>query len=280
MSLIMVRDVLKYSPSKGNARLVELVLAEAVNDERVRLGHGARVFLGQHSIARRCNCSRSTVERGLVELGRLQRCFDTGEREMGRYRGTTVYELAAPHLDDPYVLDGKGSPDLPDSGASDADLPQNGASENDLPHSAADLPHPERDLPHPAVPLASPSGHVPEVPAVKPEKTDAPAPARQDAEVVDAEIVYHDGPTDAAVVAAQRDSTSTRDYIASLPPHVQPQSPKQVEADRTAEPEETREEKEALFADCERRLAAGQGSTLTRGTRDRLAAELCVEVAA
>lgn len=271
MSLIMMRDVLKYSPSKGSARLVELARAEAVNDERVRLGHEPLSWLSQNTAARLCNCSRSTVERSDKKLENLGRLTDTGSR---RTRGVVVYRLAAPHLDDPWVLTGSGPRDLTHDGSGDltqSDVTQTGSSADDLTQSAADLTQPGRDLTQSAARPASTVTHKPVVePGSKPKvETDARPPARED---------YPDGQEDAARVAAQREhnaSVPTDPIISGLSPSstgTAGPTPAQIEAERA--------EKVAELDACEKLLAEGRGGQMTKAIAVELREELgIVEVA-
>jgi Helix-turn-helix domain len=122
---------------KGAALTVLLCLASFVPQERWKRGEDLRAWPSQSTLARRCNCSRSTVERALEDLVSLDKIRDTGLR---RTRMTIVWELYP-----------SGGSDLPDPGAGDmprseaGDMPYDGAGG---PTETADLPHPEHDLPH------------------------------------------------------------------------------------------------------------------------------------
>jgi hypothetical protein len=159
--------VLKQSPSKGNARLVELAMSHAVDEERVQSGCLALCWLSQNSIAARCNCSRSTVERALDDLKALGRVRDTGQRMDGRYRGAVVYELVY------------AAGDLTQSEVTESDVTDSGSGASDLTDSAADLTHPASDLTDSAAgsdPICPPNPGV--NPETNPEtKPDPPAPA-------------------------------------------------------------------------------------------------------
>jgi Helix-turn-helix domain len=129
---------------KGSSKLVLLCMASFVSHDAWKQGRDLLAWPSQNTIARRCGIQRSTVERALKELLKLQKIADTGMRKQRR---TVVYELypsTAPDLPDP------GASDLPDSEASD-DMPGDEASDGGLdvhlPDSAHDLPDFDVHLP-------------------------------------------------------------------------------------------------------------------------------------
>jgi Helix-turn-helix domain len=262
MSVRAMTCVFETSPSKGTARTVELALADAVNEERIQFGSHALAWISQSTIARRCNCSRSSVERALGQLKSLGRIVDTGQRMDGRYRGTVVYRLPHAEAFDP--------DDLTHPGGTQSDVTQPGGGAEDLTHPGTDLTQFDDDLTHPGASPASTLTHKPVVePAVEPaakSETAARPPAREDS------TVYPGGETDAALVAAQKDSASTRDYMAALPSAATPLTPAQEQAER--------KEKEDALAACDQLLAEGRGSSLTRRSAGELREELGIEAVA
>ena len=178
MSYVGQNMVLDHSKAKGTARLVLICLARYIKYEQWEMGEwGATdVYPSQSTIAKQCNCSRSSVERALQKLVELGEITPTGETWK---RNTVVYRLDL--LDD--VKEGRatlgqgsgeGSETLPkegdltDSGSGQGDhvtqtgsghshMTQNGSGhladpprvaandddltqiENDLTHSGADL---------------------------------------------------------------------------------------------------------------------------------------------
>jgi Helix-turn-helix domain len=159
MALTALEAVWGGSRSAGNARLVLLVLAWHVNEERLTRGYPAEAWPSQTTIAGMCGCSRSTVERGLHQLVELGELVDSGSR---RTRGTVVWEIAI---------------DVLTQNESDhADLTQNGSPEEEsqraephLTHPGDDLTHPGDDLTHPESRPASPVTNKPVEPEVEPE---------------------------------------------------------------------------------------------------------------
>jgi DNA-binding transcriptional MocR family regulator len=149
MALTATKAVWKHSEATGNARLVLLALADHVNEQRVQVGDPWEAWPSQNTLARICNCSRSSVKRALEELRELGEIEDTGERKL---RGTVVYEIL------PDLL-----PDMAHSGpggaAENVDLAH---SAPDLAHSGTDLAHSEDYLAHSGPPPGSTVNHKPE----------------------------------------------------------------------------------------------------------------------
>lgn len=120
MAITATKAVAYGSPSKGNARLVELCLADHVNEERLKAGHAAQAWPSQTTIAAWCNCSRSTVELALGKLVEIGCIADSGKRKS---RGTIVWTLSLPDLTD-FRSGAEGADvDLTDSGDDLTDLP-------------------------------------------------------------------------------------------------------------------------------------------------------------
>lgn len=97
MSLTATKAIANGSPSKGNARLVELCLADHVNEERLKAGHPAQAWPSQPAIAKWCNCSRSTVQDALEKLVEIGCIADSGKRKA---RSVVVWELSLPDQTD------------------------------------------------------------------------------------------------------------------------------------------------------------------------------------
>lgn len=97
MSLTAINAVLEHSPTTGTVRLLELVLASHVNEERLIERGEARAWPSQRRLAKLCNCSRRSIQErldGLVGMGCIT---DTGER---RGRRVVVWELLVPEWTD------------------------------------------------------------------------------------------------------------------------------------------------------------------------------------
>ena len=167
MAISAMTNVFETSPAKGNARLVELVLANAISDKKLKAGYPPLAWISQSTIACLCNCSSNTVERALVELKKLGRIVDTGDRAGGKYRGTVIYKLPQD------LLDG----DHPQNRG-----PQNGGAvftaTGDLPHSGNDYPHSDGDHPQNGAP---PPPECPPKPVVNPEGKPGDKDARTEA---------------------------------------------------------------------------------------------------
>lgn len=133
--------------AKGNTKLVLLCLGSYVSHDAWKQGRDLLAWPSQNTVARRCGIQRSTVERALKELLKLQKIADTGKRKQRRSVVYELYPSTAPDLPDP---EASVVPDLPRSEASH-DMPGDGASGTgggpNLPDSAHDLPDPEGDLP-------------------------------------------------------------------------------------------------------------------------------------
>lgn len=76
MAVSATRDVWEHSPARGTARLIELYLADCVNEKHLRAGRPALAWASQRTIAKACRCERSTVQRALAELQKLGRISD------------------------------------------------------------------------------------------------------------------------------------------------------------------------------------------------------------
>lgn len=92
MSLIVTKAAKAQSRSRGNARLVLLELADHANQEAVKRGEAARAWPSQNTLARNCNCSRSTVAVALAELVELGDIVDSGLRGP---KGEVKWDLTA-----------------------------------------------------------------------------------------------------------------------------------------------------------------------------------------
>ena len=141
--------------SNRKCLLVLLALADHINEKALQAGKGAEAWPSQGTIAKKCNCSRSTVERALERLQLLDEIQDTGER---RLRGTVVWEVLIDNLTQldagPYVEHPEG------------DLTH---SADHLTQSDDDLTHSAHDLTHFALSPASPVTDKPEEPEDQPE---------------------------------------------------------------------------------------------------------------
>lgn len=90
MSGPLVGEVLASSKASPTARLVLIILAEAVNDKRLDAGLPAEAWLSQGKIAQRAGLSDRQVRRRLAELKELGEIEDTGQR---KGRGAVVWEI-------------------------------------------------------------------------------------------------------------------------------------------------------------------------------------------
>lgn len=142
MSVLAQGIVFDHSRSKGAARLVLLCLASYVAHEKWQRGEPPVAYPSQTTIARKCNCSRSTVERALIELQELGEIVDTRDRW---HRGTVIWELALDALRTDEVLGGPANLTDPGSGAD----PRHG---NLTDPGGADLTDPGGDLTDPGDP--------------------------------------------------------------------------------------------------------------------------------
>ncbi|HEX4305297.1 MAG TPA: hypothetical protein VHZ54_04620 [Solirubrobacterales bacterium] len=238
--------------------LVYLALADAANDGNYKLFGTMEAWPSQGLLAWELNSSRRAIDRALAELEAAGEIHDTGRR---RGRGCVVYELTPPDPKPPYDASAEYPAPTPKS-ATVADPGAGGFS----PTPTLESPTPESVEPPTPIPATEPTPKSATEPEGEPELGEPERERR---------------PSPAA--AGRVSASVPRDFVSGLSPSSTGSAGPtlaQAQAERTVEPEETREEKQALFADCERRLAAGQGSTLTRGTRDRLAVELGVEVEA
>jgi hypothetical protein len=71
MSIQAMSDVMAYSEHRGSVYLVELMIADSVNDQ-----HGNKFWMSQGNLANKCRLSRSTVAAALLvleECGRIER---------------------------------------------------------------------------------------------------------------------------------------------------------------------------------------------------------------
>lgn len=93
MAISVTTAVWKRSTAKGNHLLVLLALADFVFEETLEDVGEALAWPSQNTLAKRCNCSRSTVELALTALAEDGEIEDTGERKWKRYRGTTVWSI-------------------------------------------------------------------------------------------------------------------------------------------------------------------------------------------
>jgi hypothetical protein len=144
VSYVAQNIVLDHSRSRGASRLVFLALCRYIKHELWKEGEPAEAYPSQSTLARKCNCSRSTVERALEQLQALGEIHDTGERAK---RSTVIYGLAL--LDE--VRDGVH---LTQDGAGQADMTHGESGDScesvDLTHPANDLTHLDADLTDPA----------------------------------------------------------------------------------------------------------------------------------
>lgn len=90
MSGPLVGEVLASSRARLGARLVLVVLAEAVNERRLKAGEPPEAWLSQGKIASRAGICDRAVRRHLTELMRLGEIEDTGRR---KGRGAVVWEI-------------------------------------------------------------------------------------------------------------------------------------------------------------------------------------------
>src|SRR5262245_29266367 len=94
MSVTVNRAAFEHSRSRGTTRLLLLAYASFASEEKVKRGEPAIAFPAQSTLAKLCNCSRSTVQihiDRLVELGEIE---DTGNRHSwDQYRSTIEYEI-------------------------------------------------------------------------------------------------------------------------------------------------------------------------------------------
>lgn len=146
MSLDLQKQIWNDPEPKGAALLVLLCLASYVDHERWERGEDLLAWPSQLTIARRCNCSRSTVERALADLQELGKIADTGKRKTRRTIEWEIYPSTAPVVQSGAEL-AELVADMPDDGARQGHMPDGGACEENV---AGDMPHPGRDLPHPA----------------------------------------------------------------------------------------------------------------------------------
>jgi hypothetical protein len=87
----LVGEVLEKSRARWTARLVQIVLAERVNEKRVEVGEPPLAWPSQADIAKRAGgIDARTVRRHLAELERLGEIEDTGQR---KGRGVKVWEV-------------------------------------------------------------------------------------------------------------------------------------------------------------------------------------------
>lgn len=113
MAISVSCAVWEHSKAKGNTRLVLLALADFVFEDSIQAEGAALAWPSQGTLAKRCNCSRSTVELALEQLRDEGEIEDTGKKKGGRYRGTTVWSVLPEHLDafvDDYIPPGFGEP--------------------------------------------------------------------------------------------------------------------------------------------------------------------------
>lgn len=90
MSLDLQKQVWDDPEPRGAALTVLLLLASYVPHERWKRGEAALAWPSQNTIARKCNCERSTVQRALEDLQKLGKIKDTGMRKTRR---SIVWEL-------------------------------------------------------------------------------------------------------------------------------------------------------------------------------------------
>jgi len=175
MSVTASNAVFDYSRSKGAGRLVLLALAKHVNEQKLEQYEEALAWPSQNTMARLCNCSRSTVQRGLDSLVAIGEIKDTGER---RTRDTVVWEILIENM--------RVRHDLTHPGSGQANLTQDGSGEgsegDDLTHPARDLTDSGDDLTHPASSPDSTLNHKQEVEVEvkKEEIKSSPPPADLD----------------------------------------------------------------------------------------------------
>jgi helix-turn-helix protein len=109
VSLDLQKRIWDDPEPKGAALTVLLLLASYVPHERWMRGDAPLAWPSQNTIARKCNCRRSTVQLALEELQRLGKIKDTGMRKT---RGSVVWELYP--LDEPDLTDCESSRDMTD----------------------------------------------------------------------------------------------------------------------------------------------------------------------
>ncbi len=93
VSLDLQKQIWDDPEPKGAALTVFLLLASYVPHERWKRGDAPLAWPSQNTIARKCNCQRSTVQLALEELQRLGKIRDTGMRKTRR---SVVWELYPP----------------------------------------------------------------------------------------------------------------------------------------------------------------------------------------
>ena len=93
MSLDLQKMIWDDPEPKGAALTVFLLLASYVPHERWKRGDAPLAWPSQNTIARKCNCRRSTVQLALEELQKLGKIRDTGMRKTRR---SVVWELYPP----------------------------------------------------------------------------------------------------------------------------------------------------------------------------------------
>jgi hypothetical protein len=135
VSLDLQKMVWDDPEPKGAALTVLLLLASYVPHERWMRGEAALAWPSQNTIARKCNCRRSTVQLALEELQRLGKIKDTGMRKTRR---SVVWELYP--SDAPVLTDQKSSHDMTDDESSGS------TSTIDLTDPAIDLTDSRPDL--------------------------------------------------------------------------------------------------------------------------------------
>lgn len=146
--------VWEHSPATGNARLVELYLADRVNERSLRAGHPAIAWASQRTLAKVCRCARSTVQEALEELQELGRITDTGQRKQ---RGTVMWEL--------HLTENRSSQagDLTENRSSPDGWTENQSSGNgDRTDSASDWTDPQEDWTGNRAGTGPTTGHKPD----------------------------------------------------------------------------------------------------------------------